>query len=152
MMEKDRPEQKVELTATRKTLSAHEKRVAELDNIVKRIYEDNINGKLTDEMFIKFSREYVNKQKSLQAEATIIQNDILQLEQQAINVDGFIRKARKYTSIQELTSAIVNEFIQKIVVHAPDKSSGKRRQKVEIIYQDVGKIILPETVADGKTA
>mgnify|MGYP001520006290 FL=1 len=100
MMEKDRPEQKVELTATRKTLSAHEKRVAELDNIVKRIYEDNINGKLTDEMFIKFSREYVNKQKSLQAEATIIQNDILQLEQQAINVDGFIRKARKYTSIQ----------------------------------------------------
>lgn len=98
MMEKDRPEQKVELTATRKTLSAHEKRVAELDNIVKRIYEDNINGKLTDEMFIKFSREYVNKQKSLQAEATIIQNDILQLEQQAINVDGFIRKARKYTS------------------------------------------------------
>ena len=51
-----------------------------------------------------------------------------------------------------MTSAIVNEFIEKIVVHAPDKSSGKWRQKVEIIYQDVGKIILPETVADSKTA
>lgn len=88
----------------------------------------------------------------MQAEINTIQNDALRLETQAINVDSFTRKARKYTSIQELTPAIANEFVEKIIVHAPDKSSGKRRQKIEIVYQDVGKIILPESIEDSKTA
>lgn len=129
-----------------------EKRITELDSILKRIYEDNISGKLTDEMFIKFSRDYAHEQKSLQLEMDTLQNEISNLEQQTVSVGGFIRKARKYTSVHELTPAIVNEFIEKIIIYAPDKSSGKRRQKIEIIYQDVGKIILPEIIVDSKTA
>ena len=65
-------------------------------------------------------------------------------EQQAEDAGQFLVTVRKYTDIQELTPTILNEFISKIIIHAPDKSSGKRRQKVEIVCNGVGILDTPE--------
>ncbi|GBF33135.1 site-specific recombinase [Desulfocucumis palustris] len=65
-------------------------------------------------------------------------------ERKAEDTGQFLATVRKYTDIQELMPTILNEFISKIIIHAPDKSSGKRKQKVEIVYNGVGILNIPE--------
>lgn len=70
-----------------------------------------------------------------------------------MNLDRFLSIVKKYTEIEKLTPTILNEFVEKIIVHAPDKSIGKRVQQVEISYNCVGMIELPDTNEMGsKTA
>ena len=59
-------------------------------------------------------------------------------EKQTVNVDRFLAVVKKYTNLTELTPEILHEFIDKILVHAPDKSSGRRLQEIEIIYNHIG--------------
>ena len=73
-----------------------------------------------------------------------MQTELAAEEQQAEDTEQFLETVRKYTDIQKLTPTILNEFISKIIIHAPDKSSGKRKQKVEIVYNGVGILNIPE--------
>ena len=132
-----------EMKQKRREVGQAKKRIAELDRIFKRIYEDDINGTISHERFLKLSAEYEAEQKELTEKLTVQQQEVDTYEQDKNDFDSFAAIIRKYVGITELTPAIVNEFIKKIVVHAPEKIGGKRFQKVDIVFNFVGEIHFP---------
>ena len=124
----------------KKELEQARKRITELDRIFKRIYEDDINGTISHERFLKLSAEYEAEQKELTEFVKVEQAAVDTYEQDRMDFDSFAAVIRKYVGIRELTPTIVNEFVKKIVVHAPDKSSGHRRQKIEIVWNFIGEL------------
>lgn len=124
----------------RREVEQARKRIAELDRIFKRIYEDDVNGTISHERFLKLSAEYEAEQKELTEFVYAEQNAVHIFEQDKADFDNFAAVIRKYVGVKELTPTIVNEFVKKIIVHAPDKSSGHRRQKIQIIWNFVGEL------------
>ena len=138
IMDSDMRQRNRELSQKKKRLAEIQKRIGELDTIFQRIYEDNIIGKLSDERFMKMSKGYEDEQHTLQIEADEIQSELQQEEKKGVDVKCFLAIVKKYTDLTELTPEILREFIDKIIVHAPDKSSGRRLQEIEIIYNHIG--------------
>ena len=138
VMDADIKQKSKELAKKKRVLSDKEKRYTQLDGLFQRIYEDNVSGKLSDERFVKLSQGYEAEQKDLQSEIEALRMELSQEEQQSVNVKAFLSTVKKYTEIPELTSEIVHEFIDRIIVHEADKSSGKRIQEIEIIYNHIG--------------
>ena len=140
VMDMDLKERNRGLAKKKKLLTESEKRIAELDNIFMRLYEDNISGKLTDERFRKLSQNYENEQSSLKDQVVLLREEIEKVESQCANVDRFLSIVERYTEIPELTPHILHEFVDKIVVHsASDPHSRiKRRQEVDIYYKGIG--------------
>ena len=117
-----------------------ERRVQALDRIIRNLYEDKVNGNLSDERFRKLSQEYEDEQSMLNSRIRELQEILTKAKEQSDNIAGFMRIIRKYTEITELTPEIVREFIEKVIVHEKQKVNGKRTQAVEIIYNCVGAI------------
>ncbi|RGD00591.1 DUF4368 domain-containing protein [Subdoligranulum sp. AM16-9] len=124
----------------KREISQAEKRIAERDRIFKRIYEDDISGVISHERFLKLSAEYEAEQKELTEKVRVGWEMVSTYEQDKADFDSFAAVIRKYVGITELTPTIVNEFVKKIIVHALDKSSGHRRQKIQIIWNFVGEL------------
>ena len=99
-----------------------------------RIYEDNVASKISDDRFEKISATYESEQKDLQAQVAQLENELSKEEESVAD-----------TEIKELTPTILNEFIEKIFIHAPVKTDGNRTQEVEIFYNAVGVLDLPST-------
>ena len=147
-------EAKKELSAKKRTLQKSENRLAELDRLFKRIYEDMVNGKLSEARFQMLSEDYEQEQADLRIKIEMLEEEIQNQEDQADNVDKFIRQAKKYLHLEKLTPTILNDMVNAVYVHSPDKSSGHRVQDVEISYNYIG--ILPTALLydlrNGKTA
>lgn len=109
-----------------------------LDTLFKRLYEDMVSGRISNERFDMLSADYEQEQKQIKEEITRLQNLIDEGEQERYDLNQFLKNVRKYTDPEILTAEMVNELIDKIIVHAPDKSSGHRKQKIEIYYKAVG--------------
>lgn len=124
-----------ELTKAKKTLKQAEKRIAELDRLFTRLYEDNVLGKISDERFAMMSTGYEDEQKKLKTTVTEITALIDSAEQKSSDVTAFLGVVHKYEHIEKLTSEIMHELIEKIVVYEADKSSGKRVQQIDICYR-----------------
>ena len=143
-----------ELAAKRRMLQKSENRLTELDRLFKRIYEDMVNGKLSEARFQMLADDYEKEQDELREKIDILEDEIQQQEDQTENVDKFIRQAKKYLHLEKLTPAVLNDLVKAVYVHAPDNSSGHRVQDVEISYNYIG--ILPATLLydlkNGKTA
>lgn len=92
---------------------------------------------------MKLSAEYEAEQKELTEKVKAEQKEVDTYEQNKNDFDSFAAIIRKYVGITELTPTIVNEFIKKIVVHAPEKVNGKRYQKVDIVFNFVGELHFP---------
>ena len=107
---------------------------------INRIYEDNVNGKLSDERFAKMSASYESEQAELTDTIKTISESLNNDKTEQDNIRRFVSVAKKYTELTELSTEILHDFIQKIVVHAPDKSSGKRVVQIDIYYNFIGKI------------
>lgn len=137
-------ESKSTLKAKRKQLEKAEKRVQALDWLFVRTYEDNVSGKLSDELFASMSQGYEDEQQDLKGAAEALRKEIEVQEQQNQNLDLFIERIQKYTALEALTPYVAHELIKAIYVGAPDKSSDKRRQSVHIEYDLVGFIPLDE--------
>ena len=138
----------------KKALEQARKRITELDRIFKRIYEDNVGGKLSDSRFQMLSDDYEQEQKELREKLLRLNEEITEQEEQAENIDRFICKVRKYLDLNELTPTILNDMVKAVYVHAPDKSKGYREQQIDISYDLVG--ILPASLLidlqNGETA
>ena len=132
------------LQVSKKQLERSEKRIAELKRLFIKIYEDNANGKLSDERYDMLSQTYETEQKQLEADVRAIKQDIEVQERQTEEIDKFIQKVKKYATIEELDAFTLHDLVQAIYVDAPDKSSGKRRQHIHIKYDGVGFIPLDE--------
>ena len=127
----------------KREIAQAEKRIAELDRIFKRIYEDDISGTISHERFLKLSTDYEAEQRELTEQVKTWREVVEIFEQDRSDFDSFAAIVRKYVGIRELTPTIVNEFVKKISVHAPDKSSGHRRQKIELVWNFIGEVNLP---------
>ena len=127
----------------KREISQAEKRIAELDRIFKRIYEDDISGTISHERFLKLSADYEAEQRELTEQVKVWREAVETFEQDQADFASFAAIVRKYVGIRELTPTIVNEFVKKIIVHAPDKSSGHRRQKIELVWNFIGEVNLP---------
>lgn len=131
-------EQAVKNRALKKELELKERRIKELDEIIKRLYEDNIVGKLSDERFKIFSTDYENEQRALREEVSALQKQLDDAENNCTNINSFLKMAKRYTDFDELTPAMLRDLIEKIIVHEGDKSSGHREQRIEIYYNFIG--------------
>lgn len=134
-------EQEKEIQKKKKQMAKIQRRIIELDKIFKRIYEDDISGAISHERFLKLSAEYETEQQELQKQANDFQKETADFDRQQTDFNQFRQIVRKYVGITELTPTIVNEFIKKIIVHAPDKSSGHRVQKIQIIFNFIGEFV-----------
>lgn len=114
------------------------RRDEDLDTFFKRIYEDMVTGRLSAERFDKLSAEYEDEQRRVKETIVELQELIDSGEQSEYDLQSFLKNVRKYTDPQELTAELLNDLVDKIIVHAPDKSSGHRKQKIEIYYKVVG--------------
>ena len=132
-----------ELAEMKRELVKSKRRLEELDTLFKRIYEDHVIGKLSDERFQALSDDYESEHRQLKADVAVMEADIAKGEAIAADFQMFLSLVRKHTEITELTPTVLNEFIQRIEVHAPDKSSGKRVQQIDIYYNAVGVIDIP---------
>lgn len=127
----------------KKKTKQNEKRYAELDNIIKKLYESYATEMISKKRFKALSAEYEAEQEQLEAEITAQQTEIEGYELDSDKVSQFMELAKKYTDFSVLTVPMINEFIDKIIVHAPDKSSGVRVQEVEIFLNFIGNFELP---------
>ena len=118
--------------------TTYNERLKEIDNLIQHIYEDNVSGKITDEMFSNFSTNYTNEQKDLKEKIEILYKSISTTEQKEIAITSFVDKVKKYTEIKEFTPEIINELIDKILVHQQTKVNGKKYQQIDIYYSGVG--------------
>ena len=131
--------------ARKKELDAAEKRIAELSAIFKRLYEDSVTGRISDERFAEMSADYEAEQRQLKERATELQGELSKAQEATVNAGKFMNIVRKYTSFEELTPTLLREFIEKIVVHECSYDENKsRRQEIEIYYSFVGKVDLPD--------
>ena len=124
----------------KKKLEQAKKRLSNLDVIISRLYEDYILGNLSQDRYKKMAADYEAEQERLKLEIEVIEEWVEQREKMNDGLDAFIALTQKYVDVEELTQTIVNEYIKKIIVYAPDKSSGKRKQKVKIFFNFVDDI------------
>lgn len=128
------------LAKRKKELLSAQKRYDELDRLFNKIYEDNANGKISDERFEKMANGYEAEQEKLKLAISELSYALNEQQEQSDNGKRFLNIVKRYTQITELTTEILHEFIDKILVYAPDKSSGRRVVRVDIYYNFVGAI------------
>ena len=138
-----RTDQERSIRDDKKKLEQAKKRLADLDVIIARLYEDYVLGNLNQDRYRKMSADYEAEQERLKLEIEVIEEWVEQREEMNDGLDAFIALTQKYVDVEELTQTIVNEYIKKIIVYAPDKSSGKRKQKVKIFFNFVDDVDIP---------
>lgn len=136
-------QQESEAKALKKRLSREQKRINELNILIKKIYEDNVNGKLSDKRFEMLLADYETEQSELELSVDALEKTLNNYQENADNVDKFIELVHRYTDFTELTTPMIHEFVDKIVVHEADKSTGDRIQQIDIYLKYVGKLDVP---------
>lgn len=132
------------LKESKKEYELARQRISKLDEIIRRLYEDNIEGKLSDERFAKMTADYEAEQRQLKCRLAELQRKIDNTANKTDNVGQFLDLVRKYDSITELDAEIIRTLVNKVIVHQPDKSSGHRTQQVDVVFNLIGEVILPE--------
>ena len=134
---------KGEITKLKRQISRQERRSRELDLLIKKIYEDNAVGKLPDKRFEMLFADYDKEQQELEVTITEAKEKIGQYESDSIRLEDFLELVHKYTDVKELTGTIVNEFIDKVMVHKAEMIDGERVMEIEVYLNCIGKIDLP---------
>ena len=130
-----------ETANAKKELSRTEKRLKELDNLFAKMYEDRAQEMLTERNFAMLSAKYQEEQAQLEEKVKTLQAKLDKSEQDTNGAEKWLALVRKYTELTELTAPLLNELIDKIVVHqAVNDEDGERTQEIEIFYRFVGKI------------
>ena len=137
-MERFGLQEKKELTAKRRELDRAKQRVAEIDQLIQKSYEDMTKGLLSEERFATLTVSLENEQRQLKADIPVLEDSLNATADKADDLQKFIQRARQVTRLTELTPEIVHEFIDKIVVSKPEKIDGKRHQRVGIHYNTIG--------------
>ena len=138
---KSSSENRRELMAKTSELSRLERRNVELNDLFKRLYEDNFHGKITNEQFRMLSDGYNAEQREIKEQIPKLQAEIEELKAAATNVDKFIDIAHKYTDLQELTPEVLRTFIAKVVIHErSDKWSKVAEQQIDIYFRYIGSL------------
>ena len=127
----------------KRKLNKDSRRCEELDTIIKKLYESYAVGRIGEERFDTLLAGYEQEQTTLRQSVTEAESALDSFAQDTANVERFLALAKKYTDFSELTTPMINEFIEKIIVHAPEKIDGDRTQQVDIYLKFIGRFDLP---------
>ena len=117
-----------QLRDSNRDLAQAEARIQKLDVIMQQLYEDNVDGKISDERFARMARIYEDEQRQLESRKVELDAFIAIAEEQRLNVDSFLDMVQKYTDITELTAEIIRSFVEKIEVMKPEKVPARERK------------------------
>ena len=148
--QKSKQETERNLRESKKELEAAKARVTKLDGIIQRLYEDNIEGKVSDERFAKLTATYEAEQRQLEYRIAELQSFMANAKNESLGVDTFLSMVRRYTDIKELDAEIIRVFVEKILVYKAEKVDGHRVQRIKLIYNGIGEI--PTAPINEKTA
>lgn len=126
-----------------KRIAKNQKRIAELDTLFRKTYEDFAAGRLNEKRFAQLSEGYEQEQAELETETAALQAELTGFEAENANTGRFLDLVKRYTDFTELTVPMLHEFVEKVVVHESDKSSGKREQRVDIHLNFIGCFAVP---------
>ena len=124
----------------RQQLQKDEHRSKEIDTIIQKLYEDNLLGKISDERFVKLSQAYEEEQHQLKTSISGLTEKLAKQQEDNLNISKFMARISKYTELPELTVEIVNELIDKIVIHKPTGTKRNRFIQIDIYYNFIGKL------------
>lgn len=125
-------------------IKANEKRCEEINRLIRKLYEDNVSGRLSDKHFDMMLSEYEKEMSVLEQQIENDQDTISTLETELDDVERFMELTKRYTDFTELTTPMINEFVSKIIIHKAEGKGADRTQEVEIYLNYVGKIELPQ--------
>ena len=126
------------------TLQTSIARNNEVSRLYERVYEDNVNGKITDERFMQLSNKYDTEQADLKKLIANIQEQLARLDEMKTSKDNFIKAVRRFMEMQTLTPAILHELIDRIEVHHIVGTGKARVQQIIIHYRFVGSVDIPD--------
>jgi len=129
---------KKRLTQYEKEIVKSEKRLSEISTIIKRLYEDNVNGKISDERFYEMSKGYETESADLKTKVREAQNAIIAYRDANSNSHQFTALIQKYFNVEALDAPMLNEIVNKVEVHERKLINGERVQKIDIYYNFVG--------------
>ena len=129
---------------TKAELKRLSERQEEIGKIIRKLYEDNVNGRITDERFDFLAKSYEDEGNELKTKIQELKNALASSVQEEEKLSKFLKVVKSYTEIEELTPEILNSFIEKIYIGETEKYDGRKMQEVEIIYKFVGAINLPQ--------
>ncbi len=127
-------------------LSRDKKRCGELDDLIQSLYESNFSGKISDKRFKMMSEKYEQEQAELEQAIAQGEQELAAYQESEVNVDQFLKLIRRYTEFNELTTPMMNQFVDKVIVHQAEKIDGERVQEVEIYLNYIGKIDIPQQI------
>ena len=130
--------------AQAKRIAKNKKRIAELDTLYRKTWEDNAAGKLPDKRFAQLSEGYEREQSELETQTAALQTELDNFKADNLNTGRFLKLVERYTDFTELTASMLHEFVEKVIVHEADKSSGKREQRVDIYLNFIGRVEVPQ--------
>ena len=135
-----------QLRASNRELTQAEARIEKLDVIMQRLYEDNVEGKISDERYARMSASYEAEQKQLKARKAELTEFIDTAKEQRLNTDSFLGMVHKYTDITELSAEIIRSFVERIEVLQPEKVPGTRtkKQTIVIYWNFIGAVEIPD--------
>ena len=137
--QKSSAESRKELSAKSAELGRPKKRKNELESLFKRLYEDNVLGRITDDQFHMLSGSYTTEQKDVDLRIPELEDEIEALKSATTNTDKFIALAKKYIHIKELTPEVLLTFVSKIVIHErSEKRSKSATQQIDIYFTHIG--------------
>lgn len=139
---------KQEIKENLRELSAAEERIKALDKIIQSLYEDKVAGKLSEERYLKLSDTYETEQAELTEKAQTLKAEIEKDKKEKDEILDFLCLVEKYSSIEELTPEIIRSFVDRIIVHEKRKENGHYRQEVEIVYNFIGAVEIPDFLDD----
>jgi len=132
------------IAETASLLEKDRKRYDELDRLIQGLFEANATGKLSDRRYKMLSDTYEQEQAELEKRISVYQGEINDADSSAKAAAEFIEVAKRYTDLSVLTTPMLNEFVDKILVHEPVKVNGEREQEIEVYLKFIGKVELPE--------
>ena len=144
LKERTEAKNKRELASAIEEKEVAEKRIVALDKIIQSLYEDKVSGKLSEERYIKMSDNYEAEQKELTEKVKTLKADIEKAQTKYDNIQKFMAIVKRYSDFEELTPEILRAFVDKIIIYEKQKVNGHIRHTIEIVYNFVEAIELPD--------
>ena len=131
-------------TDDKKELLEAKRRMMDLDDLIKGLYENFTLGRLPERQFNRLMTEYDTEQSSLEQRISELETATERISTKAVQIDKFVRLVKKYRDFEELTTPMLNDFIEKVVIHEAEGGRTKdRTQQVDIYFNFIGNFVLP---------
>lgn len=128
------------LKSNMKELETAKEKIDKLDNIIIHLYEDNVEGKISDDRFKKLTDAYETEQGSLTERIKELEATINTINEKFTKIESFIKLVKKYTNIEKLDCEILRTFVDKVLVYQAERIDGMKVQKIKVIYNFIGDI------------